>query len=70
MGRRGGSAGSCAAGADEEGDSGSSAAGTKGGGGEGSSPGTDESGQCMSVECDTIGESDAETNELVEGLRV
>jgi len=70
MGRRGGSAGSCAAGADDRGVSGSSAAGTKGGEGEGSSPGTDESRECMSVESDTTCESDAETNELVEGLRV
>jgi len=70
MGRRGGFAGSCAAGADEGGVSGSSAAGTEGGGGEGSSPGTDESRECLSVESDTICESDAETNELVEGLRV
>jgi len=70
MGPRGGSAGSCAAAVDEGGVSSSSAAGTEGGRGESSSLGTDESRECMSVESDTIGESDAETNELVEGLRV
>jgi len=70
MGRRGGSAGSGAAGADEEGVSDSSAAGTEAGGGEGSSPGTDETMTWTSVGGDTMGDSDAETKELVVGLLV
>jgi len=70
MRRRGGFAGSSAAGADEEGVSGSSAAGTEGGVGEGSSPGTDETMTWTSVGGDTMGDSDAETKEFVVGLLV
>jgi len=72
MGRRVGSAGSSAAGAgaDEEGVYGSRAAGTEGGGCEGSSPGTDEAITSTSVGGDTMGDSDAETKELVVGLLV
>ena len=55
-GRRGGSAGSSAAGADEE--------------GVGSSPGTDQAMTWTSVGGDTMGDSDAETKELAVGLLV
>ena len=52
------------------GSAGSTAAGTEGGGGEGSSPGTDEAMTWTSVGGDTMGDSDAETKELVVGLLV
>ena len=68
--RRGGSAGSGEAGADEEGVFGSSAAGTKGGEGQRLSPGTKETMTWTSVGGNTMGDSDAETKELVVGLLV
>ena len=68
MGRGGGSAGWSAAGADEKDVTGSSTAGTEEEGGEGSSPGTDKVMTRTSVGGDTMGDSDAETKELVVGL--